>query len=161
MDNVNIHLLNTFQLSQSNPSSTCCRVGPPATGLGPMLPACHWHTVPAADSSIRVAFEPWSGESDLQTLPRSNLPLQSCFKFVNHDRLSFTGKFVIASHYKSLCSSSCVFGLSFKFMIASRCESLFLASSARWPSVRSARDGIVCRAAPVASLLGPLAECPR
>ena len=37
---------------------------------------------------------------------------------------------------------------------------LVLESPARWPSVGSARDGAVCRAAAVTVLLGLLAECP-
>ena len=48
----------------------------------------------------------------------------------------------------------------FKFVVALVPSRFVLASSACWPSVGSARDGAVCRAAPLPALPGPLAGCP-
>ena len=44
--------------------------------------------------------------------------------------------------------------VSFKFVVASRSESLRSRVFCRWPSVVSARDNAVCRAAPVGALFG-------
>ena len=83
------------------------------------------------------------GESGLRTSPRCNLPLRSSAATLH-----------VVGPVAGVVSS--------KFLVALRSESLyFLASSAAWPSVGSARAGAVCRAAPVEALLGLLAECPR
>ena len=57
------------------------------------------------------------------------------------DRLSSTGKFVIAASHRSR-----VFGTSVSSSFSPLVSSCFiLAPSARWRSVESARDGAVCR----------------
>ena len=102
-------------------------------------------------------------------LVTSHLASASSSQFQVCDRrgLRFTCKFkfvIAASCPESLRSR--VFGTSVSSLLSPLVPSRFiLASSARWPSVESARDGAgrgdaawVCRAAPVAALLGPLAE---
>ena len=106
----------------------------------------------------------------VESLRSTNLAtsqLASSIQFQVCDRLSFTGKFkfvIAASRPESL--RSCTFGTSVSSSLSPLVQGLFIiASSARSPSVESARDDArrgdatrVCRAAPVAALLGPLAE---
>ena len=110
-----------------------------------------------------------SGEPERSTNLATS-QLASSIQFQVCDRLSFTGKFkfvIAASHLESLRSH--VFGTSVSSSLSPLVPSRFiLASSARWASVESAAcDGNgrgdaagvqVCRAALVATLLGPLAE---
>ena len=79
--------------------------------------------------------------------PRSGRPLRSGGVVGSRARLSATGV-----------------GGRLKFVIATRSESLrslVFGPLALRDSVGSACDGTVCRAAPVAALLGRLADCPR
>ena len=111
-------------LSPSRLSRTCVRVGPSATGSGPALPACH------AVAGSRPPYPSWRELS----MNLAMLQLATSVQFQVCDHLSF--KFVIRPFVQSC---------------------LVLASSAgwlgpSWPSVGSASDGTVCRAAPVAGL---------